>query len=296
MSRGMALRCRTCQIFWLPQMPGKVDHGAGSVVSRVQAIREEFQRSHILLRSAALTYTTLFAVAPLLLLTFIILSNLPLEQASHNSLLGFVSGAFPWVTAEDLTYELDRLAHQANKLGYAGVLILLATVLLLLRSIELSFNEIYRVKTARSALRRFLTYTIIAGVSSFLLALRISFHAFVFAFDPIKEAATLFEVDMKYLAPMPFVLSALSFSAIYVLVPNTKVPAGFAMVGGTLVAIAFELARRAFVIFISNFSSYNLVYGAFAFVPVFLVWIHLSWIVILSGLLLVKIMHVGWTS
>ncbi len=262
----------------------------------MQTIREEFRRSHILLRSAALTYTTLFAVAPLLLLTFIILSNLPFEQASHNSLLSFVSGAFPWVAAEDLTHELDRLAQQANRLGYAGVLILFATVLLLLRSIELSFNEIYRVKGTRSLLKRFLSYTIIAGVSSLLLALRISFHAVVFAFDPIKETATLTGVDMKYLAPMPFVLSALSFSAIYILVPNTRVPAGFAMVGGTLVAIAFELARRAFVIFISNFSSYDLVYGAFAFLPVFLVWIQLSWVVILSGLVLVKVMHLGSKS
>jgi membrane protein len=265
-------------------------------VLRLKALRNEFRRSHILLRSAALTYTTLFAVAPLLLLTFIILSNLPVQQASHQSLLSFVSGAFPWVSAEDLTYQLDRLSHQANKLGYVGVLILLATVVLLLRSVELSFNEIYRVKTARSAFRRFLTYTIIAGVSSLLLALRISFHSVVFAFDPIKEVATLIGVDMKYLAPMPFVLSALAFAALYVLVPNTKVPAGYAIVGGTSVAIAFELARRAFGFFISHFSSYNLVYGAFAFVPVFLVWIHLSWVVILSGLLLVKILHVGWTS
>jgi membrane protein len=240
-----------------------------------------------------LTYTTLFAVAPLLLLTFIILSNLPFEQASHNSLLSFVSGAFPWAGAEDLTYELDRLSLQASKLGYAGVLILLGTVILLLRSIELSFNEIYRVRTTRSALKRFLTYAMITGVSAFLLALSISFHAFVFAFDPIAELAILLDVEAKYLAPMPLVLSALSFSTIYLVVPNTQVPVGFAAVGGTLVAVAFELVRRAFDIFISNFSSYNLVYGAFAFLPLFLVWIQLSWVVILSGLLLVKIMHLG---
>jgi len=273
-------------------MPGKVDHGTGiSVVPQLQDLRDEFRRSHILLRSAALTYTTLFAVAPLLLLTFIVLSSLPVQQASHQSLLSFVSGAFPWVSAEDLTHQLDRLSHQAHKLGSVGMLILFATIILLLRSVELSFNEIYRVKTSRSTFMRFSTYTIIVGVSALLLALSISFHAVVFAFDPITEIAILIEVDRKYLTPLPFVLSALSFAAIYVLVPNTRVPFGFALVGGTAVTITFEIVRRAFGFFISNFNSYNLVYGAFAFVPMFLVWIHLSWVVILSGLLLVKIMH-----
>jgi membrane protein len=259
----------------------------------VRALREEYRQNHILLRSAALTYTTLFAVAPLLLLSFIILSNLPVEQVSGHSLEAFVARAVPWVPPHEVGHQLDRLAHQAQKLSYAGVLILLATIVLLLRSIEASFNEIYRVRTARSSLKRLLSYAIITGLSCLLLALGISFHPILFAFDPVAEAASFFGIDARYLAPIPFVLSSACFAAIYVVVPNTRVPLGFALAGGIAVSVAFGLARRAFDVFIVNFSGHDLIYGAFAFVPVFLMWIHLSWIIILSGLLLVKLMHVG---
>jgi len=241
-----------------------------------------------------LTYTTLFAIAPLLVITFLVLSNLPFDPTPDQNLETFVADTFPWVPTEEVAPQLDRLSQRAKKLSYAGVIILLATIILLLRSIELSFNEIYCVRSTRSRLRRFLTYMAITLVSAILLALSIAFHSFLFSFDTVAELASLTGIEPKYLSVMPLVVSAMSYSAIYLIVPNTRVPVVFALMGGTAVTLAFELARRGFDMFFATFARHDLVYGAFAFVPAFLMWINLSWIIILTGLLLVKLAHDAW--
>ena len=257
----------------------------------IKKISSEFKRNHIYLRSAALTYTTLFAIVPLSLITFFVFANLPFGQALDKNLEQLISQNFLPISAKELSYYLDKLTEQAYKLTYVGSLILIVTVVLLLRNIESTFNEICQVKNKRPKTKRFLIYLLITFIGPFLLAMSASFHSFFFSFGFIDELANLLSTQPTYLKWIPLVFSAFAFSLIYIIIPNTRVPVVYGVMGGTIVALIFELARNLFGLFIQTFNSYDLIYGAFAFVPIFLMWIHLSWIIILTGLIFVKVMY-----
>lgn len=251
----------------------------------------EFKRNHIYLRSAALTYTTLFTIVPLSIITFIIFSKLPFGETLDQNLEQFVSQNFVPLSSTQINQHINQFSQQAKSLTYAGTAVLIITVLFLLRLIETTFNEIWQVKDKRSRAKRLATYLTITFLGPLSLALSISFQSFLFSFDLKQQWSNFLQIDIELFKVLPWLFSSLSISLIYIFVPNTKVPVLYGFLGGAIAAGVFEVARMLFGLFVQNFSSYNLIYGAFAFVPIFLMWIHLSWIIILTGLLMVKILY-----
>lgn len=232
--------------------------------------------------AAALTYTTLFAVVPLMTVTFSMLSAVPAFRGLGEQIQSFIFHHFVPSTGETVQQYLQGFIQQARHLTWVGVLSLAVTALLMLGTVEKAFNAIWRVRQARRGVSSFLLYWAILSLgplllgSGFALSTYIASLALISGPNALPGLALLLE-----LAPLLFSVAA--FTLLYMAVPNTRVPLRHALTGGVLSALLFELAKEAFALFVSLFPGYQLIYGAFATVPLFLLWVYLCWLIVLLG-------------
>lgn len=230
-----------------------------------------------------LTYTTLFAVVPIMTVTFAILSAIPSMQHVSIDIQNFVFRHFIPSTGIMVQQRLQEFSTQASHLTVVGIGMLFATALMMLVTIEESFNHIWMVRHERKGIVSFLRYWAVLSLGPLLLGAGFAISSYVASLQIFSSAASAVSGVIPVMRLVTFVFTALAFTLLYVAVPNCKVPFKAGVVGGFFAAFLFEMAKHGFGIFVSSFSSYQLVYGAFAALPVFLIWIYLSWCIILLG-------------
>lgn len=232
--------------------------------------------------AGALSYTTVFALVPLSMVVFGVLSAFPVFDRWSDQLSDYIFSNFVPSSARAVETYLKQFSANAGQLTSAGIVALVASLLITLNSVETTFNRIWRVKTPRPKFARFLVYwtvfTLGALVAATSLALSTRFFALaIFETQPGQWLEHL----LLNLAPMTIEL--LAFAAIYRVVPHRTIQWRHALAGALLAMLLFEIVKWGLGIFIGNFSSYGKVYGTLAFVPIFLVWIYLGWVSILLG-------------
>lgn len=242
----------------------------------------QFIANQGVLNAAALTYTTLFAVVPLMTVSYAVLAAVPSFQGVGEQLQGWVFSNFVPATGEVVQDYLSSFASQARKLTAVGVALLAVTAIMMIKNIEAAFNRVWRVSEPRKGLSSFLLYWSVLSLGPILIGLGLVVTSYIASLSFISSATELVG-RARLLALLPMALSAAAFTLLYAAVPNCRVPVKNAFIGGVVVAILFETAKRGFALFVTQFPSYELIYGAFAAVPLFLVWIFISWIIILLG-------------
>lgn len=242
-----------------------------------------FQSHHCLDSAAALTLATLFALVPTLAVIYSILAMMPSLQGVGETIQNWAfQHLVPSTGSEVKEYLLD-FAEQAKRLTTVGVAMLFVTAIGMLRRIEKVFNRIWCVQKPREQMLSFLRYWALLSLGPILLGLGLAVTSYVASLKLFADTLKMFAVQKWGLSLLPFVTSWLSFALLNWVVPNRKVPLKAAGVGGFISALGFEGAKRLFAVFVSHFPSYQLVYGAFAFFPLFIIWIYLSWIIVLMG-------------
>lgn len=243
--------------------------------------------AHGLLNSAAsLTYTTLFAVVPLMTVSYTILSMFPDFSTMGQQIQAFVFENFVPASSAVVQERLQDFSDQARQLTIAGFAFLLVTAFMMLVTMEQAFNEIWQVAEPRRGMQRFLVYwgvltcgppLVVAGllVSSYLISLPLITN---------PDTATARQTILGWL---PVLFSLVGFTVLFFGVPNCRVRFRDALVGGLLTTLFFEAAKRLFTTIVAN-SNMQLVYGTFAAVPLFLTWLYLVWVLILSGAIVVR--------
>lgn len=234
------------------------------------------------LNASALTYTTLFAVVPLMTVSYAVLAAVPSFQGVGDELQGWVFSNFVPATGAVVQDYLSNFASQARQLTAVGVAVLAVTAIMMMKNIEAAFNQVWRVTEPRKGLSSFLLYWAILSLGPVLIGLGLGVTSYIASISVVSEATELVG-KARLLSILPMVLSAAAFTLLYAAVPNCRVPVKNAFYGGLVVAILFETAKRGFALFVTQFPSYELIYGAFAAVPLFLLWIFISWIIILLG-------------
>ncbi|GAB6389571.1 virulence factor BrkB family protein [Stutzerimonas marianensis] len=232
--------------------------------------------------AAALTYTTLFAVVPMMTVTFAMLAAIPAFQGVGEQIQGYVFNNFIPSTGATIQEYLVAFTDQARQLTWFGVGFLMATALMMLLTIEKAFNLIWRVRQPRRGMSSFLLYWAILSLGPLLLGAGFAMSTYITSLSLISGPHALIGAG-TVLKIMPLVFSVAAFTLIYAAVPNTRVPLRHAAVGGLFTAVLFEAAKQAFGLYVSYFPSYQLIYGAFAAVPLFLLWVYLSWMIVLFG-------------
>lgn len=262
-----------------PEFSTRLHKAVETVRLYLAFIHKSFDKDNCWQASSALSFTTLFAVVPLMLVVFSVVSAIPAFSQWDTEVRAFISrNLIPASGAEVLGY-IERFAEQAGHLTAAGVLILFATAVLLLRTIEQSINRIWEVEHPRRELVSFLLYWAIISLGPLLLVGGIAMSSFI-------GSHTGLDLNLLFLAP--WLLTWLAFSLVYIFVPNCFVPWRAGVVGALVAATLFEVAKLVFARFVADLSSYQMIYGAFALFPVFLLWVHICWAITLLGVEIVK--------
>ncbi|WIO73398.1 YihY family inner membrane protein [Porticoccaceae bacterium LTM1] len=238
-------------------------------------------------RAAALTYMTLFALVPMLTVTFTMLSFIPDFQGMDEKLQSLLFDYFLPEVSHGLQDYINGFMVQARKLSWFGVAILVVTSYMMLVNIEKAFNKIWGTVGRRRGLTSFLLYwailslgPLLVGVGLWMNAYLLSYQWLVDEYDTLGLVATLFQV-------LPLLLTWVVATLLFVAVPNCRVRFRDALLGGLLTTLLFEGLQAVFGVVVAH-SSFRTVYGAFAVVPLFLLWVYMVWTLLLIGAELVR--------
>lgn len=230
--------------------------------------------------ASALAYATLFALVPLFAVVFGVVSMFPLYQTWVDKLTGFVFANFVPGAANTVADFLREAAVNARGLPGLGILVVLATALLTLNRIETTFNRIWRVATPRRFLARLLIYWAALTLLPLLAVASLAVSSYLASVPLFGENGA--QVPRGLLGLLPVGLEFVAFALAYWLIPNRSVRLSHAALAALLATALFEAAKFGFAVYLSN-ANYQALYGAIAVIPIFLVWIYLSWVVVLLG-------------
>jgi membrane protein len=233
--------------------------------------------------AASLTYVTLLSLVPLMTVSLAVFSAFPVSERVTDQIQDFVFANFIPASGEVLQQYLQQFSQKASQLTGAGFLFLIVVALALMANIDKAFNTIWRVKKKRSPISKFIVYWAILSLGPLLIGVSMAVTSYLVSLPLFTDAAATLGFGRRLLGLTPLLASATAFTLLYAVVPNRRVPIKNAIAGGVLAAILFEIAKRGFAFYLTSFPAYEAIYGALAAIPIFLVWVYLSWVVTLLG-------------
>jgi len=236
--------------------------------------------------AAALTYMSLFALVPLLTVLYTMASAVPAFQGLETSIQDLLFDNLIPETSAGIEEYVSDFSRQAKNLTGFGIAFLVATAVLMLRNIEQAFNLIWRTRGNRGTVSSFLLYWAILSLAPVTIGLGLGVSTFLASFAGQLENWDIIGIGAFLLRLLPYFLQIVGFTLVYAAVPNCRVPLRHALVGGVLAATSFNIARAMFTKLVAG-SSITFIYGAFAAVPLFLLWIYISWIIVLMSAIVV---------
>jgi len=233
--------------------------------------------------AGAMAYTTVFALVPLTAAVFGIVAAFPAFQVWLDQLTEFIFSNFVPEAARIVEQYLREFAAGARGLTTIGAAALVVTALLMLAAVEDTFNRIWRVGTPRPRLARFLVYWTVLTLGPLLALAGLAIWSYLLSLPLLSDAARDPGLSEHLLRVVPLTIELVGFTLAYMIIPNRRVRLRHAVVGGLLATVLFELAKFGFAVYLRQVPSYTQIFGALAVVPIFLIWVYLSWVVILLG-------------
>ena len=241
--------------------------------------------------AGALSYTTLFAIVPMLAAVIAIVSVFPAFAGLRDSVTRFIFRSFVPAAGETVQGYLLQFADNASKLTLFGVLFLLASALMMMASIEDRFNRIWRVASRRKGTARLLLYWAALTLGPILVTAGVGVSSWVYAQPLWRGVAGHGVAGFRLWLLAPFLITWVGLSVLYQAVPNCRVRWRDAITGALVAAVLFEFARKGFAAYVQGVANYKEVYGALAAIPIFLIWVYLSWVIVLLGAILAAALH-----
>ncbi len=245
-------------------------------------ILRRFFGENILLTSSALAFTTLMSLVPLVAVVLAVAGAVPYLDLLVTRLDVMIREALlPTGAAGAIAGNIGRFSHKAQQLTVAGIAVLSITAFLLMNTIEKAFNHLWQVKP-RPLLARLRLYVVVMAVWPFILGAVVGVVSFA-----VTASLGFFDEPVWFrrfiLKSVTTILLGLFFSFLYYAVPNAVVSRRAALTGGVFAALAFSAMQKVFELFLVSSATLKSIYGAFAVFPVFLIWLQLSWAVVLLG-------------
>ncbi len=247
----------------------------------VRTLRERFREDRLGLTASSLTFTTLISLVPLVTVTLAVFSAFPmfagLEPALQKYLL---QNLVPDSIAKPVLQSLTLFAGKARGMGTAGLALLVVSALALVLTIDRTLNAIWRVRRPRALGQRVLVYWSALTLGPLALGLSLTLTGAALSLSGVATGPGVLSLLID---AVQFVILAAAMAGLFHYVPNTPVRWAHAWAGGIFVAAAFEIAKSLLGLYLSTVPSYNRVYGAFATVPILMLWIYLGWLIVLLG-------------
>jgi membrane protein len=233
-----------------------------------------------LLRASALTYSTLLSLVPLLALMFAVLKGFGVQRRLEPLLVKHIAMGNPEVVHQIIEY-VDNT--KIGALGALGLVALLFTAVSVLSNIERSFNDIWQVRRGRHVFRKVADYIAMLVVGPILLLASLSLGTVLQTSGAAATLELLGPVQNLLLHAAPYVSIWVALALVYLLMPNRRVPLGAAVLGGVVAGTLWKIAEGLYIQFQFGMAKYNAIYGAMAQLPMLLVWVYLSWCLVLLG-------------
>ena len=245
----------------------------------------QFFRHRGLQIASSLAYTTLLSLVPLITVAFVFIENMPMFQEVGTSFQDFIVQNFIPSFGDTVWEYLNEFSQKASQLTITGIAVLIIIALMLMATIDNALNTIWHVRNERSLTTRFPVYWAVITLGPLLVGIGIFSTSYMLSTAVFSEVGASYGLDIKrlVLSWLPFITTSTAFTLIYIIVPNCYVSRKDAIIGGVAAAVFFELAKYGFGIYVKNMAGYETLYGAIAVIPIFLIWIYISWVVVLLG-------------
>ena len=248
-----------------------------------RTLRQRFREDRLGLTAGSLTFTTTIALVPLLTVMLALFSAFPMFGRFRRSLESqFLTELVPEPIAKQVLVLLTRFSAKASQLGGVGLIVLGFTAMMLMLTIDHTLNAIWRVRDPRPIAQRVLVYWAALTLGPLLLGASLSFSSYLVSASRGWVEELPGGVSFL-LGTIVIGLQTAGFAALYRFVPNTYVRSEHAWAGGLFVSLGLELAQKGLALYLSRVPIYSTIYGAFATLPIFLVWIYVSWLIVLLG-------------
>ena len=241
---------------------------------------QRFNQNKLTQAAGYLTYSTMLAIVPLIMVVFSIFSAFPVFNEVTGALKAFIFTNFAPSASDMVGQYIDEFVNNSKKMSAVGIISLIVVALMLINSIDRTLNSIWQDTGTRPIFTSFAIYWLILTLGPLLVGVSIAASTYV---KIMFESAASFSFGLKLLSFVPFLSTWFIFTMIYMVVPNKKVSIKHSAAGALIAAVFFTLGKQAFAWYIVTFPSYQLIYGAMATLPIMLLWIQLSWTVVLLG-------------
>lgn len=230
--------------------------------------------------ASSLSYTSLIALVPLIAIGIAIFSAFPVFDSIRSQLADFLFQNLTPSFEEEIRQYLEEIVNKSGQLGAVGVCGIAITAILLLSTIEDSFNYIFKVTQPRRIATKVTLYWTVITLGPLLLGTAFSMRGYLYTIQKFVNVDTS-QFFLSYMIPPMITIATLML--VYILVPNKKVSILNAFVGAIVAVVLFWFLRLGFGSFVMSNTTYSTLYGALAIIPIFLIWMYLSWAVVLFG-------------
>lgn len=233
--------------------------------------------------ASSLAYTTLLSIVPLVTVMFGLFGKISVLQEFSEAIQDFVFSNFVPEFGMAIQGYIGEFSTKASQLTISGIMVLVLIAVMLMATIDNAFNRIWFVKNKRSPVARLLVYWAVLTMGPVLIGVGLASTSYLLSLPVVIDVDTSLDLKARLLSWLPFLTTTTAFTLLYVLVPNCHVSKRHAVLGGVICAVLFELAKYGFGIYVKEMPSYENIYGAIAIVPLFLIWIYVSWMIVLFG-------------
>ncbi len=245
-------------------------------------LRERFREARLGISASSLTFTTLLALVPLFTMGLAIFTAFPVFAKVQDQLQQWlVQSLVPESIARQVLGSLTQFSRKASRLGAVGFVAVLMTSVALMVTIERTLGHIWRVSSPRALPQKVLLYWAALTLGPLMLGASLAITSYVVS---ASEGVGVLPGDLRLvLDAVEFALLAACASGVYFYVPNTRVQWPHALAGGVVAAVGIELGKKGLTLYLVQMPTYSAIYGAFAAVPILLVWIYMAWLIVLVG-------------
>lgn len=264
-------------------------HNSAPLTDLVRILGRRFDEDRCIQIASTLTLTTLLALVPMITVALTMASAFPVFESMIGAVQRFLVNNIVPESVSSITGYAAQFSENATQLTAMGIAFIAVTALLLMITIDNAFNDIWRTQRKRSLLQRILVYWIVLTIGPVFFGASLSVTSYLIRFSLgfIEHPPGL---GVLILNIASLLLTATGLALLYWTVPNRPVKKRDAFIGGLSAGICLEALKQGFGFYITHFTTYEMVYGAFAAVPVFLLWIYASWLIVVSGASLAAIL------
>ena len=253
------------------------------IYTRTLYILRHFYLSNGIQAASALAFESLLSLVPLLTVMFGLFGHISVLQDFSTMIQNFIFTNFVPEFGQTIEQYIYIFSSKASQLTISGSFILILIALMLLATIDNTFNRIWEIKKKRNPIKRVFIYFLLLIMGPLLIGIGLALTSYFLSIPVIVDVDTVFNIKSHLLRWFPFLMTSITFILLYILVPNCYASSKHAVIAGVICATLFELAKYAFGVYIKEMSDLENIYGALAIVPLFLIWIYISWVIILFG-------------